>query len=255
MKKRLAFLIINLILFKMFAAGFENSKKFDADSVSNFNISLYKEDFTVSTYNGNEICIISEADEKSILPFVKLENSTLLIKHADYPDDKKCMCSISLFLPENFKAGKVSIKTPLGKMDIKQLSADSVILEPGPDNSLKNIKTDYFEIPIPDPADINISNLDSKEINIRLMAGTLNLSLSRIPEKNSHISSKQGNLNILFPKNDSFSINSRSFYSKLINNLDNSVTDWIREGKTYKHNGGGVEIMLQTHTGDIIIGE
>ena len=35
--------------------------------------------------------------------------------------------------------------------------------------------------------------------------------------------------------------------------MNNSVTNWIREGNIYKHNGGGVEIELQTYTGDNII--
>lgn len=108
---------------------------------------------------------------------------------------------------------------------------------------------------ITDEADMNISNLDSKEIKISLLAGSVNLSLLRIPERESRISSKFGNLNIFFPKDESYTINARSFYSKFINNLNGSVTDWIREGKTYKHNGGGVEIMLQTHNGDIEIRE
>ena len=46
-----------------------------------------------------------------------------------------------------------------------------------------------------------------------------------------------------------------SFNSSFINNLNNSVTDWVREGKVYKHNGGGVELLLQTHNGDIVISE
>lgn len=252
-KKSIIILTLNLICFSLFAEEFDETKKFDVGSVSNFNILLIKENISVSTFTGNEIWVISEADDKSIMPSVVLKNNTLIIKNADYSNDEKHTCNISLLLPENYETEKVSIKTSFGKLEINQLTANSIILEPGPDNSLKNIKSDYFEIPIPDEADINIYNLDSKEINIRLMAGKLNLSLNRIPEKNSHISSKNGVINILFPENESFSINARSFNSKFINNLDNSVTDWIREGKDYKHNGGGVEIMLQTHTGDIVI--
>lgn len=255
MKKIIVILVVNLISLCLFAGNYEDSKKFDVDSVLNFNISLLKENLTVSTSKGNEIYVISETNDKSMIPIVELENKTINIKNADYPFDKKSTCHISLLLPENYAADKVAIETAFGKLAIKKLTANFVSLNPGPDNSLANIKADYFEIPIPDEADMNISNLDSKEIKISLLAGSVNLSLLRIPERESRISSKFGNLNISFPKDESYTINARSFYSKFINNLNGSVTDWIREGKTYKHNGGGVEIMLQTHNGDIEIRE
>lgn len=253
MKKIIIFQILILSSFYLFAGGFENSQKFNVDSVSNFNIALISENLTISYFNGNEIYVISETDNQSIFPIVELENNTLMIKNAEYPADIKGNCNISLKLPENYAANKVKIEIFFGKLVIEKLNANSVSLLPGPDNLIKNITADYFEIPIPDQADMNISNLDSKEIKIRLVAGSVNLSLLRIPERKSFIHSKCGDLNISFPKEESFTIDARSFYSKFINNLNNSVTDWVREGKIYKHNGGGVEITLQTHNGNIII--
>ena len=56
-------------------------------------------------------------------------------------------------LPENFLADKITINTQYKKTDIKKLNSKTVILLPGPENSLANIKADYFEIPVPDQAD------------------------------------------------------------------------------------------------------
>ena len=251
MKKTLIVLICIFICSFTFAGGFEDSKKFDVNSVSNFDISLLKENLIISTFNGNAIYVISETTDESMFPIVELKNNTLIIRKANNPHEERYMCHISLMLPENYIADKVSIETLSGELRIKQLRANYVKLLPGPKNSLDNIKADYFEIPIPDQADMNISNLDSKEINISLIAGTVNLSMLHIPTINSKISSKNGKLNIAFPANEAFTINAKSFNSKFINNLNNSVIDWIREGNIYKQNGGGVEIVLQTHTGDI----
>lgn len=74
MKKIIVFLVVNLISLCLFAGGYEDSKKFDVDSVLNFNISLLKENLTVSTFKGNEIYVISETNDKSMIPIVELEN-------------------------------------------------------------------------------------------------------------------------------------------------------------------------------------
>ena len=251
MKKKIILLLYTFICSLIFAGGFEDSKKFDVNSISDFNISLLNENLIISTFKGKEICVISETNDESMFPIVELQNNTLFIQKADNPYKESYMCHISLMLPENFIADTVSIETLYGELRINRLTANSVKLLPGPKNSLDNIKADYFEIPIPDQADMNITNLDSKEINIRLLSGTVNLSMVHVPTMNSTISSKNGKLNITFPANEAFTIKAKSFNSKFINNLNNSVTDWIREGKTYKQNGGGVEIILQTHTGDI----
>lgn len=253
MKKKLLLFILNLICSCIFAGGYEDSKTIDANKVANFNITLQKEIITVSTHKGNDIHVISETNDKSIFPIVELENNTLIIRRTEYQLIEKGICYISLMLPEKYTANNFTLTNNSGKLHIKQLNAKSVSLNPGPNNLLENITADYFEIPIPDEADVNITYLDCKEIKISLVSGNLNISLRKIPEKKSHISSKHGNLNVSFPTNEKFTINTKSFNSKCINNLNNSVTNWIREGNIYKHNGGDVEIELQTYTGDIII--
>ncbi|MCQ2574420.1 MAG: DUF4097 domain-containing protein [Treponema sp.] len=251
MKKLLFTCICFILCSMMFAEDFNDIKKFDTDSISSFNISLFNENITVETSTEKQIYLIIESKNKSVLPSINIYGKELKICSNDEMYDKNNVCNILLKIPETFIADKVFIKTVLGKLEIKKMTSRTVILNPGPDNSMGNIKSDYFEIPVPDEADINIFNLDSKEINMSLFVGKLNLSLLQIPEKNSKITLKQGKMNVLFPKDAAFTLNTRSFYSKFVNNLDNSTKDWIRDGFTYEHNGGGVEILLQTHTGDI----
>lgn len=252
-KSFIVFLTLSLLYCSAFATGFEETNKFKADSVSNIEILLLQENLSVTTWNENEICVISETNDNSLFPTINYKNGNLqIINKNSY--DKENYCNISLMLPEKFIADKIKLKTPYGKLNIKKLSAKSVILEPGPDNLMENITAESFEIPNPDEADMNISNLNCDYVNITLTAGSVNLTMNKIPEKDSKISTKQGTLNISLPENEAFSINAKSFNSKFINNFESSIVDWIREGVEYKHNGGGVKINLQTHTGDIIIG-
>lgn len=254
-RRNIVFFGFVLICIGLSSAGFADTRKFSADSVSSFDVSLWNENITVSTCSGREILVISETDDESMTPDVMLDDGVLKIVSGNTVHDGENVCNISLQVPETFVADKVSMKISCGRLDIKKLTAETVILSPGPDNSMENIKADYFEIPLPDQADMNISNLDSSEINIYLLAGNVNLSMLRIPERQSRISSKYGMLNISFPVNGSFTINARSFLSKFMNRLNGSTADWIREGTTYSHNGGGVVITLQTHEGDILVGE
>lgn len=158
-------------------------------------------------------------------------------------------------LPENYVAQKISIKAPYGNLDIKKLNAKNVSLIPGPENSLANITADYFEIPIPDQADINVSNLACKAFKITLLAGNMKLSLAQAPEKDSELSIKNGEINLQLPKNSDFTILAESNHSKFINNFNGSVEKWARDGLSYKHNKGGATIKLKTFEGDITIGE
>lgn len=160
MKKKLLLFILNLICFCIFAGGYEDSKTIDANKVANFNITLQKEIITVSTHKGNDIHVISETNDKSIFPIVELENNTLIIRSTEYQLIEKGSCYISLMLPEKYTANNFTLTNNYGKLHIKQLNAKSVSLNPGPNNLLENITADYFEIPIPDEADVNITYLD-----------------------------------------------------------------------------------------------
>lgn len=253
MKKNALIFICIFTCSLLFAGGFTDSKEFDSNSVSSLNISLKNENITISTSKENIVYVISETNNKSIFPDVKIVEKELKICSIDDQYDKNNFCNISLIIPESFIADTVTVNIINGELNIKKMTAKTVILTPGPKNSLANIKADYFKIPDPDEADMNIFNLDCKEIEIFLTAGDVNLSFQKLPENNSKISSKYGKLNILIPKENFFTINAISFNSKFINNLNNSVTEWIREGNLYKHNGGGVEISLKTYTGDIVI--
>ena len=128
-------------------------------------------------------------------------------------------------------------------------------LLPGPENSLANIKSDYFEISIPDQADKNITNLDCKEFAISLVVGDLNLTLAHTPEKTSKASVKHGSINLKIAKTEKFTIKAKSNNSKFYNDFTGEKTNRLRDGITYKHNGGGPEITLQNFTGDIRVGE
>ena len=108
----------------------------------------------------------------------------------------------------------VSTKVPYGKLDIKKMNARIVNITPGPENSLANITADFFKIPLPDEADINIS----------------------------------------IPSESSFTILADSYHSKFINNFTGKVDSWARDAITYKHNGGGPEINIRNFKGDITVG-
>ena len=257
-KKRLSiFFVMFLFLLELAAGAFSKTQKFDISSVADIDVKLMFENLTVSTWEGNQIVIISEASKKDILPLVTCENMTLQIA-STYPInksfDEKSFCEISLMLPKNYVAEKASIKARYNKLEIKKLDAKTVIITPGSENILSNITADYFEIPLPDETDINISNLDCNSFNITLIVGDANISLSRPPVKASKLSVKEGNLKLSIPDASSFTIHADSYHSRFINNYDGSVTDWVRDGITYKHNGGGSEINIKTFKGDITIG-
>ncbi|MCR4953808.1 MAG: DUF4097 domain-containing protein [Treponema sp.] len=259
MKGRIKKSILLIFIFfscfvKLSAGGFSETKRFDVDSIENIQVELRFASLTVSTWNGNQIVVISESNNKSLFPLISLGNQILEIK-ANNLSDKKSGCLVSLLFPENYVAKKVTIKTNYGKLDIKKLSAKTVSLLPGMENSLSNITADFFEIPMPDETDINLINLDCKSFNITLVAGNVNLSLLHTPTQNSKISAKHGNLNIAIPSDSSFTVLADSYHSKFINNFTGKVDSWVRDGITYKHNGGGSKIDIQTFYGDITIGE
>ena len=255
-KKRLIVVLLafNCVL-SLFAGAFSESKRFNADSVSDIDISLLFENLNVSVWSGNEIVVTFETNNKSMIPQIVLEAKSLKIKNSKYDYEKKFFCDVSLMLPENYVAGKITISAPYKKLDIKKLNAKTVRLLPGPENSLANIKADFFEIPIPDQADMNIINLDCREFAISLVAGDLNLTLAHAPEKSSKASVKHGSINLKIPETEKFTIKAKSNNSEFYNNFTGEKTDWLRDGTIYNHNGGGPEIQLQTFTGAIRVGE
>lgn len=259
MKKIITIVFLLLTCFlSVSAGGFSDTKKFDQTSITNLEIDLMFESLTVSTWQGNQIVVVLESNKKDIFPLMNSENKKLQIytSHSlGEGEDKEAFCDISLMLPENYRAEKIVMKVPYRKLDIKKLSAKSVSITPGPDNSLANITADYFEIPLPDQADINISNLDCKSFDITLLAGDANLSLARAPEKKSKLSVKEGKLNVRIPDDLKFTLQATSYHSKFINNFTGDVSTWARDGIIYKHNDGGPEIELRTFKGDITVGK
>ncbi len=256
-KKILTVLILFSCLLSLSAGEFSETKKFNLASVANIEVELMFENLTLSTWKGNEIIIVSESNKKDILPEVKSENKNLKIlsTHSiNLAESKEFFCNISLMLPESFLAEQIVIKAPYGKLDVKKLNAKTVRITPSPENSLANITTDYFEIPLPDQLDLNIFNLDCKSFSITLLAGDANISLVRAPEKDSKLSVKDGKLNIKIPASSGFTLNAKSYHSKFINNFTGDVSTWARDGITYKHNGGGSTIELRTFNGDITVG-
>ena len=252
---------ITLMLFSclltLSAGGFSESKKFDQAKVSDIEVELKFESLTVSTWNGKQIVVVFESNKKDIFPQIKSENKRLqiLTRHSlDKPEDKDSFCNISLMLPEEYLAEKIIMKVPYKKLDVKKLNAKTVSIKPGPENSLANIAADYFEIPLPDQADINISNLDCKSFDITLLAGNANISLVRAPEKDSKFSVKDGKLNLSIPEASSFTIFAEAYNSKFINNFSGTVDARARDGIIYKHNDGGPVIKLRTFNGDITVG-
>ena len=244
-------------LFTLSAVGFSETKKIDQASVTNIEVELMFENLTLSTWNANQIAVVFESNKKDIFPEIKSENKNLKILSTNsisFAESKEYFCNISLMLPENYLAEKIVIKAPYGKVDVKKLNAKNVSITPSPENSLANITTDYFEIPLPDQLDLNISNLDCKAFNITLLAGDANISLAHTPEKDSKLSVKDGKLNVRIPEASSFTVHAISNHSKLINDFTGDVSTRVRDGITYKHNGGGPAIDLRTFKGDITVG-
>lgn len=256
-KSILIILILFTSLFAIFAGGFSETKKFAPAKVTNIEVNLLFENLTVSTWDGNQIVVVSESNKKGAFPQITSINKTLQIHARDSAiqrEDKDSYCNISLMLPENYLAEKIVIDAQYKKLEIKKLNAKNVSIKPGPDNSLANITADYFEIPDPDQADINISNLDCNSFNIWITAGDVNLSLTRVPAKDSKVSAKNGKLNVTIPEASNFTIKANSYHSKFINNFTGSVDTWARDGITYKHNSGGTVIDIRTFEGDITVG-
>ena len=244
-------------LFTLSAGGFSETKKIDQAGVTNIEVELMFENLTLSTWKGNQIVITSESNKKDIFPEIKSENKNLKILSTNsisFAESKEFFCNISLMLPENYLAEKIVIKAPYGKLDVKSLNAKNISITPSPENSLANITADYFEIPLPDQLDLNISNLDCKAFNITLLAGDANISLARAPEKDSKLSVKDGKVNVRIPEASSFTVHAISNHSKLVNNFTGYVSTRARDGITYKHNGGGPKIELRTFNGDITVG-
>lgn len=260
MKKSILIIVVLFsCIFTLFAGGFSETKKFDLAKVINIEVDLGFENLTVSTWDGNQIVVVSESNKEGVFPNITSINKTLQIRATDSGTDillenQDSFCNISLMLPENYLAEKITIKAPYKKLDVKKLNAKTVHIIPGPDNSLANITADYFEIPLPDQADINISNLDCKSFDITLLAGDANITLARAPEKDSKLSVKDGKLNVSIPKASSFTIFAEAYNSKFINNYTGTIDTWARDGVTYKHNDGGPVIKLHTFNGDITIG-
>ncbi len=256
-KKILVTLILFACILHLSAGGFSKTTKIDQTKVTNIEVELVFENLTLSTWKGNEIIIVSEANKKDVFPEIKSENKNLKIlspNSISFAESKESFCNISLMLPENYLAEKIVIKAPYGKLDVKKLNAKKVSITPSPENFLANITTDYFEIPLPDQLDLNISNLDCKAFNITLLAGDANISLAHAPEKDSKLSVKEGKLNVTIPASYSFTIKADSYHSKFINNFTGDVSTQARDGITYKHNGGGPAIDLRTFKGDITVG-
>lgn len=258
MKKSILIIVVLFsCLFTLFAGGFSETKKFAPAKVTNIEVNLLFENLTVSTWDGNQIVLVSESNKKGAFPQITSINKTLQIRATDsgiQREAKDSYCNISLMLPENYLAEKIVIDAQYKKLEIKKLNAKNVSIKPGPDNSLANITADYFEIPDPDQADINISNLDCNSFNIWITAGDVNLSLARVPAKDSKVSTKNGKLNVTIPEASSFTIKASSYHSKFINNFTGTVDTWARDGITYKHNGGGTVIDIRTFEGDITVG-
>ena len=251
------FMLIGCLV-NLSAGGFSETKKIDQSGVTNIEIELMFENLILSTWNGNQIAVVFESNKKDIFPEIKSENKNLKILSTDsisFVESKEYFCNISLMLPENFLAEKIVIKAPYGKLDVKTLNAKNISITPSPENSLANITTDYFEIPLPDQLDLNISNLDCKAFNITLLAGDANISLARAPKKDSKLSVKEGKLNVRLPADSNFTVHAISNHSKFINNFTGDISTWVRDGITYKHKGGGPTIELRTFKGDITVGD
>ena len=260
MKKSILIIVVLFsCFFTLFAGEFSETKKFDLAKVINIEVDLGFENLTVSTWDGNQIVVVSESNKEGVFPNITSINKTLQIRATDSGTDillgeQDSFCNISLMLPENYLAEKITIKAPLKKLDVKKLNAKTVHIIPGPENSLANITADSFTISDWNEADVNIFNLACNSFNIAITAGDINLSLARVPAKDSKASVKCGKLNVTIPAASSFTIKANSYHSKFINNFTGTVTTWARDGITYKHNGGGTVIDIRTFEGDITVG-
>lgn len=260
MKKSILIIVVLFsCLFTLFAGGFSETKKFDLAKVINIEVDLLFENLTVSTWDGNQIVVVSESNKEGVFPNITSINKTLQIRATDSGTDillenQDSYCDISLRLPENYLAEKITIKAPYKKLDVKKLNAKTVHIIPGPDNSLANITADSFEISDWNEADVNIFNLACNSFNIAITAGDINLSLARVPAKDSKASVKCGKMNVTIPEASNFTIKADSYHSKFINNFTGTVDTWARDGITYKHNSGGTVIDIRTFEGDITVG-
>ena len=256
-KSILIIFVLFSCIFTLFAGGFSETKKFDLAKVINIEVDLGFENLTVSTWDGNQIVVVSESNKEGVFPNITSINKTLQIRATDSGTDillgeQDSFCNISLMLPENYLSEKITIKAPYKKLDVKKLNAKTVHIIPGPDNSLANITADYFEIRDLGEADVFFIYCNS--FNIAITAGDINLSLARVPAKDSKASVKCGKMNVTIPADSSFTIKADSYHSKFINNFTGTVDTWARDGITYKHNGGGTVIDIRTFEGDITIG-
>jgi len=260
MKKSISIIFVLFsCIFTLFAGGFSEKKKFAPAKVTSIEVDLLFENLTVSTWDGNQIVVVSESNKEGVFPNITSINKTLQIRATDSGTDillgkQDSFCNISLMLPENYLAEKITIKAPNKKLDVKKLNAKTVHIIPGPENSLANITADYFEIRDWGEADVNVFNLDCNSFNIAITAGDINLSLARVPAKDSKVSAKNGKLNVTIPADSSFTIKADSYHSKFINNFTGTVDTWARDGITYKHNDGGPAIEIRTFEGDITVG-
>lgn len=236
-----------------YTENFTDIQRFNASDVLELRISLNYENVSILDTRKSEIEIISEAKRKNLCPEIVLKDGCLSLS-GQVPgiNNEKNVCDINIFLPEEKCFNVIAINNKTGNLNIKNTFSNYLKVQTEGINTFINVKTGRFELVDFGESNSIICDLDCNQFYIDRFFGKTQISLSVLPTETSDIRTKDGEIELALPDNN-FTVIAKSFNSKLINNMDNTVTDSIRSGKKYSQNNGGVVINIQTHIGDIII--
>ena len=254
LKKKIVLIILFLFAFGiLYSDAPSDIKRFNPISTKELNISLSSENLTISSTEEAEIIIITETSDNSLNPKINLQNNSLSITNQTLKNQEKSFCDITILLPADCCFNSVDINNITGNLNIEHLNCQSLIIQTDGKSTFNDIKTGSFKLVDLGESDIAITDLDCDSFNIDRFEGKTQLSLKRLPTEESSIRTKIGEIEIILSEAENYTLFTKSFNSKLINKIDNTELNSIREGKKIVHNKGSATISVQTHSGNIVI--
>ena len=248
MKKN--FLLISLCMITLLSCGqafgdpqnMVYAKSFGFSSIENLDISLSYENLLISQIYGDEISVEIGSNNIKKFPEVILDETTLTIKTKEQKSRFGNKCTVYLYLPQDFVAQSISIKTASGTISADILKSQNAVhinnVSGRTDIGLCN--TELFDVSTVS-GNAKLQKITADYFDFISVSGDIFAELEKAPLASSGIKNTSGKSQLYVPKGSNLTYKTSSISGKITNNTT-TVTNSDATQITISSTSGKIEI-------------
>lgn len=209
MKKIFSFILSIFFLFPLFSQEeiLIYSETFNCDELNSIHIDITDEQVLIQKYKGDEILIEFDSNNLNYKPILTFRNNEITIKSANYHPVTVDYCKINIYLPVNYKADQIFVKSIYGSITIKDISIinDFTVKTDGGILDISGVKTDTLQVSSFN-SDIICHDMKCDSLIIDSINGNIDISILSNLTAVSVISSSTRSINFTYPSDSDFDI-------------------------------------------------